>query len=185
MDTNYWYMDLYRPESEDGSGYWQPDGELIIVWSEKEQEEKITMTSWPWVPSPGSPLLWLHGRCSGQQSFHSCGCRRISQCSGLQVKERKLVRHPNVTYKYNLILNFNFSASTLQALHRSGPLPPFHSSTQTPLTLWEDGSLSCELFQHLGSSGQSVSALTHTDVQAELADAELSHGIRLLLTLVL
>ncbi len=53
------------------------------------------------------------------------------------------------------------------------------------LTLGEDGGLPCELLQHLSSTGQSVSALTDADVQAELANAELSHGVLLLLTLVL
>lgn len=53
------------------------------------------------------------------------------------------------------------------------------------LTLGEDGSLARQLLQHLGSSGQPVSALTDADVQAELADAKLPHGVLLLLTLVL
>lgn len=54
-----------------------------------------------------------------------------------------------------------------------------------PLTLREDGSLSCELLQHFSSTGESVTTLTDADVQTELADAELSHGVLLLLTLVL
>lgn len=53
------------------------------------------------------------------------------------------------------------------------------------LTFGEDGSLPCELLQHFSSSGESVSALTDADVQAELADAELLHRVLLLLTLVL
>lgn len=53
------------------------------------------------------------------------------------------------------------------------------------LTFGENWCLPCELLQHLGSTGQSVSALTDADVQAELANAELSHGVLLFLTLVL
>lgn len=53
------------------------------------------------------------------------------------------------------------------------------------LTLREHGCLPCELLQHLRSTGQSVTAFTHADVKAELANAELSHGVLLLLTLVL
>lgn len=53
------------------------------------------------------------------------------------------------------------------------------------LTLGKDGGLPCELLQHFSSSGEPVSALTDADVQAELADAELSHRVLLLLTLVL
>lgn len=60
----------------------------------------------------------------------------------------------------------------------------FAKVRQTP-TLGEDWGLPRELLQHLGSSGQSVSALSHADVQAELANADLSHGVLLLLTLVL
>lgn len=44
----------------------------------------------PWVPSPGSPQLWHHGQCNGQQSFHFCGYQRIAQCSGLQENGKKV-----------------------------------------------------------------------------------------------
>lgn len=53
------------------------------------------------------------------------------------------------------------------------------------LTLREHGCLPCELLQHLSSPGQSVTAFTDANVQAELANAKLSHGVLLLLTLVL
>lgn len=53
------------------------------------------------------------------------------------------------------------------------------------LTFGEDRSLACELLQHLGGTGQSVTTLTYTDVQAELANTQLPHGVLLLLTLVL
>lgn len=62
---------------------------------------------------------------------------------------------------------------------------PFEKTTGNQLTFGEDGCLPCELFQHLRSTGQSVSALADADVQAELANAELSHGVLLFLTLVL
>lgn len=52
-------------------------------------------------------------------------------------------------------------------------------------TLGEDRSLSGQLFQHFSSSGQSVSTLSHTDVQAQLADAKLLHRVLLLLGLFL
>lgn len=53
------------------------------------------------------------------------------------------------------------------------------------VTFGEDRSLACELLQHLGSTGQSVTALTNTDVQAQFANTQLPHGVLLLLTLVL
>lgn len=52
-------------------------------------------------------------------------------------------------------------------------------------TFGEDRSLACELFQHLGSTGQPVTTLTYTDVQAQLANTQLPHGVLLLLGLVL
>lgn len=52
-------------------------------------------------------------------------------------------------------------------------------------TFGEDRSLACELLQHLSSAGQPVTALTNTDVQAQFANAQLPHGVLLLLTLVL
>lgn len=38
----------------------------------------------PSSPSPGFPQPWHHEQCSGLQSFHSYGYRRISQCSALR-----------------------------------------------------------------------------------------------------
>lgn len=52
-------------------------------------------------------------------------------------------------------------------------------------TFGEDRSLACELLQHLGGTGQPVTALTNADVQAQLANTQLPHGVLLLLTLVL
>ena len=51
------------------------------------------------------------------------------------------------------------------------------------LTLGCDRLLASQLFQHFGSSGQSVSRLAHTDVQAELQDAQLTHWVVLLIFL--
>lgn len=52
------------------------------------------------------------------------------------------------------------------------------------LTFGEDGSLPRELLQDLGRSGEPVPTLPNADVETELADAELSHGV-LFFTLVL
>lgn len=40
-----------------------------------------------------------------------------------------------------------------------------------------DGSLTAELLQHLGGTGQSVTRLADRDVQHELLDAQLAHGV--------
>jgi len=40
-----------------------------------------------------------------------------------------------------------------------------------------DGSLTAELFQHLGSTGQSVTRLADRDVEDELLDGELLHRV--------
>ena len=48
----------------------------------------------------------------------------------------------------------------------------------------EHRGLACELRQHLGCWGQSVSTFPHTDVEAELADAKFPYGV-LLFTLIL
>lgn len=74
---------------------------------------------------------------------------------------------------------FEVNTSTVQGPTSQSPL---HTAT---LTLGEDRGLPCELLQHLSSTGQSVTTLTDADVQAELANAKLPHGVLLLLTLVL
>ena len=43
--------------------------------------------------------------------------------------------------------------------------------------LGEDGGLAGQLLEHLGSSGQSVTALADANVQAKLADLQIPHGI--------
>lgn len=117
-------------------------------------------TSSPWVPSREFPQPWHHEQCNGLQSFHFYEYQRIVQYNGLWRKRgSQLVK-----------------LTILQTdLHRQ----------QHPPTLGEDGSLSGELFQHFSRTGQPVTALTHTDVQAQLADAQLPHRVLLLLTLVL
>lgn len=52
------------------------------------------------------------------------------------------------------------------------------------LTFGKHRGLPCELLQHLGCSGQSVSTLPNTDVETEFADAKFPHGV-LLFTLIL
>ena len=37
--------------------------------------------------------------------------------------------------------------------------------------------MSCQLFQHLSCTSQSVTGLTDADVQAQLADTQLAHGV--------
>lgn len=88
----------------------------------------------------------------------------------------------------NLNIDLYISTSTNVFLRQH-----FHSSRSNvrvspphrTLTLGEDRGLPCELLEHLSSTGQSVTTLTDTDVQAELANAKLPHGVLLLLTLVL
>jgi hypothetical protein len=48
-----------------------------------------------------------------------------------------------------------------------------------------DRGLTGELLQHLGSTGQSVTRLADRDVQDELLDAELPHGVLGLLRLII
>ena len=43
--------------------------------------------------------------------------------------------------------------------------------------LGEDGLLAGEGLQHLGRAGQPVAGLAHADVEAQLADAHLPHGV--------
>ncbi len=43
--------------------------------------------------------------------------------------------------------------------------------------LGEDGGLACELLQHLGGPGQPVTRLADADVEAQLADAYLTHRV--------
>lgn len=43
-----------------------------------------------------------------------------------------------------------------------------------------DRSLTAQLFKHLRSTGQSVTRLADTDVEHELLDAQLAHGVRAL-----
>ena len=45
-----------------------------------------------------------------------------------------------------------------------------------------DRSLTAQLFQHLRSTGQSVTRLSDRDVEDELLDAELLHGVAALLS---
>jgi len=45
-----------------------------------------------------------------------------------------------------------------------------------------DGSLTAQLFQHLRSTGQSVTRFSDRDVEDELLDAELLHGVAALLS---
>lgn len=44
-------------------------------------------------------------------------------------------------------------------------------------SLTVDGSLTAQLLQHLGGTGQSVTRLANTDVEDELLDAQLTHGV--------
>jgi hypothetical protein len=44
-------------------------------------------------------------------------------------------------------------------------------------TLGVHGLLASQLFQHLGGTSQSVTRLAHTDVEAELANTQLPHGV--------
>ena len=43
-----------------------------------------------------------------------------------------------------------------------------------------DGSLTAQLFQHLGGTGEPISRLSDGDVKHELLDAKLPHGVRAL-----
>ena len=40
-----------------------------------------------------------------------------------------------------------------------------------------DGSLTAQLLKHLGGTSKSVTRLTNTDVQNQLLDAQLAHGV--------
>ena len=51
-------------------------------------------------------------------------------------------------------------------------------------TLGENGLLVSEGLEHLGGTGESITALTDRDVQAELGDADLTHGVLLGLLLI-
>ena len=44
-------------------------------------------------------------------------------------------------------------------------------------TLGENGLLISEGLEHLGGTGESVTALTDADVHAELGNADLAHGV--------
>lgn len=46
-------------------------------------------------------------------------------------------------------------------------------------SLGEDGSLAGQVFQDLGSTGKTISGFTDGDVQAELGDLDVSHGVGL------
>lgn len=48
-----------------------------------------------------------------------------------------------------------------------------------------DGRLTAQLFQHLGGTGESISRLADGDVQHELLDAKLPHGVRALIVFTL
>lgn len=86
---------------------------------------------------------------------------------------------------------FLHTGSTEEPLPTAAP-PPRRSGRrdsslqrrQGHLTFGEDGSLPRELLQDLGCSGEPIPALPNADVKAQLADAELSHGV-LFFTLVL
>ena len=52
------------------------------------------------------------------------------------------------------------------------------------ITFRENRCLSCKLLQHFGCSSQPVTGFTHTNVQAELANSQLTHDILLALVLV-
>lgn len=49
--------------------------------------------------------------------------------------------------------------------------------------LGEDRGLASKLFQDLGSSSKSITRLTDTDVQAELVDDHIPHGVGILVLL--
>ena len=46
-------------------------------------------------------------------------------------------------------------------------------------TLGKNGLLIGEGLEHLGGTGESITALTNADVHAELGDADLAHGVLL------
>ncbi|RUS76159.1 hypothetical protein EGW08_016071, partial [Elysia chlorotica] len=56
--------------------------------------------------------------------------------------------------------------------------------SDSSFTFGEYWSLASELLQHFGCPGQSVTRFTHTNVQAELADAQLAHDVLFGLVLV-
>ena len=53
------------------------------------------------------------------------------------------------------------------------------------LTFRENRLLSCQLFEHLGGTGQPIARLSYADVQTQLQDAQLPHGVHALAVLCL
>lgn len=59
--------------------------------------------------------------------------------------------------------------------------PQFDFHKPKILTLGKYRALATELLQHLGSAGESISALTNRDVQNKLLNLDISHRVLLLL----
>lgn len=76
-----------------------------------------------------------------------------------------------------------FKILTQVEADKTDPLLLFLSPRPISPTLGEDWRLSSQSFQNLSSTGESVTTLPHTDVEAELADAQLAHHVLLLLVL--
>lgn len=56
-------------------------------------------------------------------------------------------------------------------------VPPDTESSDGVAGLAVDGSLTAQLLEHLGCSGQTITRLANRDVEDELLDAELPHGV--------
>ena len=57
------------------------------------------------------------------------------------------------------------------------PSPPLFFLPVPGLTLRVHGGLASELLEHLGGTGQSITALADANVEAELLNAELAHRV--------
>lgn len=56
-------------------------------------------------------------------------------------------------------------------------VPPDTESTDSVAGLGVDGGLTAELFEHLGRTGETITRLADGDVEDELLDAKLPHGV--------
>jgi len=70
------------------------------------------------------------------------------------------------------------------AMDRDLLVPPNTEGPDGVSGLGEDGGLASKGFQHLAGTGQPITRLSNTDVEAELADTDVPHGVGILLLLL-
>ena len=108
---------------------------------------------------------WDPGQCSEQQSSRSSGYQNYEQCSGLCWRQESVLSAIRAPLKRYELLHFFQDAPVVRATVKSLENHPWFMLKTLQPNLY------------LSGPGQSVTRLSDTDVQTELTDLEIPHGI--------